>query len=83
MLKVQLAEGEAKVEREVVQLAVLVVVAVAGDGYKSQVAQEQQKDLHCGLKVQKVVVQYLASYIWEEQCDFLQNLENGDGVDYP
>ena len=30
-----------------------------------------------------MVVEYLASKIWEEGSDFLQDLENGDALDYP
>ena len=43
----------------------------------------QKKDLHCHLEVQQVVVQHLASKIWEEEPDYLQKLENGDALDYP
>jgi hypothetical protein len=81
--KVQLAEEEVGVAEKIVQLAELVVVAVAGDYYKLQIAQEQQMDLHCDLEVQQVVVEYLASKIWEEAADFLQDLETGDALDYP
>jgi hypothetical protein len=31
------------------------------DHCKQEVGQEQQKDLHCGLEMQEVVVEYLAS----------------------
>ena len=53
------------------------------DHYKQQLAQEQQKDLDCGLEVQEVVVEHLASKIWGEVSDFLQDLQNGGALDYP
>ena len=30
-----------------------------------------------------MAVEYLASKIWEEASDFLQDLGNGDALDYP
>ena len=50
---------------------------------KQEDGQEEQKDQHCGLEVQDVVVEYLAGKVQEVVSDFLPDLKNGDALDCP